>query len=416
MQNPILLIPLGIFAGRDVTVSAVNSVFDSNGGVMETGKTEGGGAIAAIDAIVNVDNCAFFDNTAVDGGAVYVDRGGQLTVNATQFKANSADLTGGAVVAHMKSKVNFMGSSTFEANTAASGGAIAATDTSTISIVASTFRSNHASSQGGAASISDSASFNVSDVIFEQNVGEYGGAVNIQGTREASFSRSRFLRNSASVRGGAFFCQALDKVDMLELSLTSNSAKSGGCIFWHSIDDLAPVYPCKDCVMTNNSLYDISTNTRNVEVMWWPTNVSSGLVILQPSDEESFSSIPSTEKSVAETMLVWPRLQAIDLYGQIEVLDFETTCSASSHSSNGSDYINFKPRDTIEAAAGVVSFEGATFSGDPRDEDYQLQMSCLVPEQGALSFIQGVKMLPCPPGYSTDNKYGTNCLSDMQLA
>lgn len=410
------LASIAVFAGQDVTVSTFNSVFGSNGGMMETGKTEGGGAIAVMDAIVNMDNCAFVNNTAINGGSMHVDRGGRLTANATSFEANSADLTDGAVAAHMKSKANFMGSSTFEDNTATSGGAIAAADNCTITVAASAFRSNRASSEGGAAHISDTASFNASGVVFESNAGGYGGAVYMESTRETSFASCHFRHNSASSRGGAFFCQTLDKVNMRQLLCISNSAPSGGCIFWHSVDGTAPVYPCQGCTMTNNSLYSLATNTRSVQAMWWPANVSSGLVVLEPPDEESFSDIPSTDKSVAEKItLVWPRLQATDLYGQVEVLDYGTSCSASSLSSNLSDYINFKPRDTIEAVAGVVSFEGATFSADPRDEEYQLQMSCLVPDQGALSFAQSVRMLPCPPGYSTGNGYVASLLSEQEM-
>lgn len=384
----------------------MNSVFKENGGVMETGKTEGGGAIAIVDAIVNLDNCVLTDNTAVDGGSIYVDRTGRLAVNYTEFRANSADLSGGALTVKMKSTINIIGGTSFESNSATSGGAIAATGNSTVTVVRSTFSSNDATSQGGAVYVSETAHFNTSGAVFVSNSGTFGGAIYIAGTRLGTFTSSYFLYNSASMRGGAFFCQRIDKVDMQRLTCTNNIAPSGGCIFWVSETDPHPVYPCNECVMGRNSKYDLATNTRSVEVMWWPQNVSSGLTVMEPEDEESYADIKSRNQSLEKTMLIWPRLKAIDLYGQIEVLDNSTSCSAASDSGNSgnlSGYVNFKPRDTIDASSGVVSFKDAKFSATPRDKPYHLEMECQIQGFGSISFLQSFEVIPCQPGFSTEN-------------
>lgn len=396
----------GIFVARDAHLSASYTQFVSNGGITSTGRTEGGGALATIDGVLIVDTCTFTLNSAKNGGAIYVDRKGRATLENSGFESNFADTSGGAILASMKGAVSITSQTSFTTNSAVNGGAVACKDNSSVSVEEANFTTNQAELSGGAIYISDDAVFKASSSEFSGNTGRDGGAVYVQGMTNASIDDCYFLSNSALLRGGAFYYDTIMNLSMTVITCETNHASSGGCIYWHSIVESSPVYPCNNCTMIDNSIYDVATNTRSVSVLWWPSNVSSGLATMEPADEESIETINASNQSVADTTLVWPRLKAVDLYGQVEVLDDTTYCSVASQVNGSlSGYIGFKPRDSVYAVNGVMSFDGAVFSAEPRSDEYVLKMSCSIQNIGPFSFIQGVKMVSCAAGYSTDNGY-----------
>jgi hypothetical protein len=398
----------GIFVSRDAVLESTSSLFRGNGGVTLTGKNEGGGAITGVDASINITSCVFTDNTAGMGGAILADRATRLYIGGkTLFTTNSADLMGGAIAARLKASddsVVVVGGANFSQNTADVGGAVSVADGSVVHLTNSTFRSNAAQQGGGAVFVTESGQARVNGCGFQANTAARGGAVHVAATFATRIEKSTFTDNVASARGGALYYASIGGVTTREIDCRKNQAKSGGCLFWVTYNTTlrSTLVPCTDCITANNTKYEVATNTRNVTVMWWPTNVTSGVATMEPRDEESFTPINTTEKSLSDTKLIWPRLQAVDLYNQIEVLDTVTECAVTS-AIRGE--LLFQPWGRRAAIAGIVSFVAATFEGgQPRETlPYALNMTCVLPEKKTLRFTQNVTLLPCPAGYSTAN-------------
>lgn len=321
-----------------------------------------------------------------------------------------ADESGGAIQSNIKSKVIIQSQSVFDQNIAGDGGAVAAHDNSNVSLDATTFINNKALDSGGAMYIDEDAIVSVNGSTFQSNSAILGGAVYVRDKLSVLLQSSNFVLNTASLRGGAFYFESRTNITTSSILCQSNRARSGGCVFWLSYNETSPVYPCDGCSMVNNSVYDTATNTRDVQIMWWPANVTSGIPILEIPDEVSFYPINSTNTSVSDLEPVWPRLKAVDLYGQIEVLDNDTECSVygtQDSSENSTGVVTFTPRDIVAAASGFVTYEHATFVASIFNVNYDLNMSCTLPELKQISFSQSVEMLPCLPGYLTAGKYVT---------
>ena len=199
---------------------------------------EYGGAIArnSDSSDFTIDDARFFDNKAVDGGAVYAEKAtvtatvfeqnkatadgsgnggyggairttqtGTLTVTESIFGENTA-VKGGAIAGHNVTS----NQSTFNANTATYGGAILAlTEDSTVSVVDSAFNDNSATSWGGAI---QAQIVNAGNSKFDGNSAEYGGALCYLSKSGATFtiSKSTFSANHADKDGGAIQGSNLD--------------------------------------------------------------------------------------------------------------------------------------------------------------------------------------------------------------
>lgn len=397
-----------VFVGRSASLASYSSVYFANGGVTSTGKSEAGGAIANVDGLLDIGDCLFESNTAITGGAIFFDRAGTATITSSRFISNTADESGGAIQSNIKSSVTILEQSIFDRNQADEGGALASHDNSTLSLHDTTFIDNKAYTSGGAMYIDEEASVSVVGSKFQSNSAVLGGAVYVRDKKYLALEDSSFVLNAASSRGGAFYFESRTNITTSSILCQSNHARSGGCVFWLSYEEVDPLYPCDGCTMVNNSLYDTATNTRDVRIMWWPTNATSGVPVLEIADEVSFYPINSSSASVSDSIPVWPRLKAVDLYGQIEVLDNDTECSVygtQDHSENSTGVVTFTPRESIPAASGVLSYEQATFVASNFNVHYHLNMSCTLPELKHIVFGRSVEMLPCAPGYYTASKY-----------
>ncbi|POM59578.1 hypothetical protein PHPALM_31664, partial [Phytophthora palmivora] len=396
--------------GREAVFASYKSQFVGNGRVTPNGKNEGGGAISAIDGIVKLTSCTLVNNTAVVGGAIHVDRSGSAAIMSSVFTGNTADQLGGAVAAGTRAKVTIALLTSFEKNRAYTGGAVAVNGISTstlTSVVFFAFFHNQADGDGGALYVTDQAKLTLKSGELVSNSAIFGGAFYADGYSTVSVSDSKFIRNQAFSRGGALYYQSIDNMTSSRIACTENTAPSGGCIFWVSNDeDLMAKYPCSSCTMESNEVYDIATNTRDVHVMWWPDNITSGVTILELPDEESIEVLETRNKTLESTTYVWPRLKAVDLYGQIEVLDNQTECYVSDGLCNEQrERLFFEPRTVARAAVGVISFRESSFTAanrTPEEGIYTTNISCTLLGSEPRAFVQNVKLLPCKPGFSVN--------------
>lgn len=159
-----------------------NSLFKSNR-VLNSGYyqiEEGGGAITSLK-VITVDNCEFFNNTALKGGAIfgiaafdsYLNPSNYVNIVNSNFHDNVAQ-SGGAVCSNFNTTVD---KSVFHKNTANGygGGAINTGYKSNNNIFKnSNFTKNVASNYGGAISSSHS---HVDNCIFDSNEANHGGAI-----------------------------------------------------------------------------------------------------------------------------------------------------------------------------------------------------------------------------------------------
>ena len=240
---------------------------------------DGGGAIYWEGDNGYLFNCTFMNNSADDGGAVFVDNAYNLTIvnskfiknNATNggavywlkgygsitgssFDMNSADEDGGAV--YFRSNYGVINDSNFTNNRAHYNGAVymnsaqgavidcvfegnAATDSAGAlgwvkrengSIVNSRFINNSAPN-GGAVYLNNGTSFFIIDSIFENNTAtENGGAIFWDSGNEGKITESSFINNKAGEFGGAIYIHGGDET-ITYSQFTNNTAASGGAIY-----------------------------------------------------------------------------------------------------------------------------------------------------------------------------------------
>jgi predicted outer membrane repeat protein len=149
---------------------------------------EGGGLLNEVAATVTITNCTFSGNGAQgsgshagQGGGIY-NSGGTMTVNSSNFTANSTASDGGGIYTRITGVNNLVtiNDSTFANNSsAADGGALRAHFSAIVAISRCTFVGNVASSEGGAIDASHAARLTViNSTVTGNSAGSIGGAIN----------------------------------------------------------------------------------------------------------------------------------------------------------------------------------------------------------------------------------------------
>jgi predicted outer membrane repeat protein len=148
---------------------------------------------------VRVAASRFQRNRATDmfeGGGMCIGGAVHALVEDAAFNNNMA-ANGGAVTAKHSSTLNIQ-SSSFNNSTALSGGAIAAKHSSTLSVQSSSFSHNTATGDGGAILVVLDASLNASDVQFDHNVASVGAGVYVDASASA-VALDRLIRAEGNV-------------------------------------------------------------------------------------------------------------------------------------------------------------------------------------------------------------------------
>ncbi len=244
--------------GTSLTLS--NNFFDGNSGVLgahmyleidttDTGSVyqDGlvGGAVRTETAIdVDFTGCTFDNNEAValDGGAIWMDDTGTLTLTDTTFTGNSTNIHGGAA---------FLGASvsgdftrvTFDSNQADGNGGAVVWDpgsfTPTLSVVDSTFLSNaadanaNAAGDGGGIYANNAGSLTLTGSILNFNTAQSGGALRGNTLRDSTLYRNTWCQNDAAADGGAMFFEAgtLDQDLQSNAFIDNSSVARGAAVF-----------------------------------------------------------------------------------------------------------------------------------------------------------------------------------------
>tara|TARA_B100000674_G_scaffold162469_1_gene130000 strand:- start:2136 stop:7535 length:5400 start_codon:yes stop_codon:yes gene_type:complete len=159
------------------TVNIVDSILTKN--TVASGK-KGGVIFAKDEATVTISGSTIKENSAAEGGAIYVDQPKSkkqvgVTIANTVLENNSAD-KGGSVAMGKESTLTCK-DCLFKDNTAKNGGAIYASEKNNLQLDQSTFKSNKASEKyGGAIHSLSCLSNEYKNVTFDANEAEEGGA------------------------------------------------------------------------------------------------------------------------------------------------------------------------------------------------------------------------------------------------
>jgi hypothetical protein len=218
--------------------------------------------------ILTITNSTFYSNTADNGGAIFINTGGNMSsLTNSSFISNAASTTnngwggaiyiegsvsslsnstfaynqaylGGAIYISYGGSLNSLSNSTFTYNSGTNGGGGGAividSGGSVSSLSNSSFISNSASSGGGAISLGNGGSVNsLSNSTFAYNSASHGGAISIPRASGiiSSLSNSTFISNSASAEYGGAISINSGRISSLNNSTFAyNSAPQGGAI------------------------------------------------------------------------------------------------------------------------------------------------------------------------------------------
>lgn len=251
--------------GKSVDLKFENITFDGgNAG------TENGGAIWQNDAtaILAFKNCAFKNNNATNGGAIYM-AGSNMTAENTSFSDNTATTAAGAVgIAGTAELVSFTDCD-FTSNTAGKhGGALqnCGGEKTRLTVTGGTFSNNKTTdgSVGGGAAITfrgDKPSITIIDgVVFSGNVaGCQGGAVRVNTVNDISIKNSVISGNKALDGAGLYVGGAASvKIDKTQISGNQSKTYAGGIY----------VGADADVFMNACSIFDNSNTTSTAGARW----------------------------------------------------------------------------------------------------------------------------------------------------
>ncbi|MBR4004042.1 MAG: hypothetical protein IKI95_08395 [Clostridia bacterium] len=197
-------------------------------------------------AIVEVDNCTFTKNTTTsNGGAVYVARSSQLTLNNSLFDQNSTTATnygGGAL--YFTNSTGEISNTTFTNNTSTyNAGALAIYASSEVKMTNVSFVNNSAENNGGAVYISKSKVKETSNLVFSENTAVVGGGMAVyDNTSNVNITTVNADKNEAEENGGFLYISAatvtISKGENNSLISLNTAGENGGAVSVHSAGTL----------------------------------------------------------------------------------------------------------------------------------------------------------------------------------
>ena len=223
-----------------------NNVADNDGGVMSASSSSSiivgnssfdnnvagndGGVVyvySSTTGIIFENNCTFFNNSALEGGVIYVHGGSFKDVGNT-YNGNTAS-NGGAILLD-EGDVNIMTSS-FVNNTARNIGGVLYVPSYAykdhITFAGSTFHSNRATS-GGVIALLSNDNLIVTESTFSYNNAIRGGAIHLLIGNKLTVKYSNFSHNSANSDGGVIYSADQNKLTVSNSTLNFNAAGNNG--------------------------------------------------------------------------------------------------------------------------------------------------------------------------------------------
>lgn len=204
---------LDFFQHYDVSISS--SSFRDN-----TSWTFGGAiATTGTDNKLSLDNDTFeYNNAILDGGALYTIGNHDVSVSNTLFTGNTSGGNGGAIATTGDiSEDRYLGglqleNNTFTQNSAFNGGAVYVNEYRRVNINNNNFVNNAAGDHGGAIYAAANFYDNVLNNTFTENTSLFGGAIAVVGVGNVSISGNTFSAGSAPF-GSELDLQLISKIN-----------------------------------------------------------------------------------------------------------------------------------------------------------------------------------------------------------
>ena len=202
----------------------------------------GGGAVYGFDSTITVNECNFTRNTVLcgGGGAILVENT-RLRINNSRFTENTASIIGGAVYAY--GNVTEIHSSIFNYN----------------SVTGMSRSAQPVLSKGGGAIFvsSPSSKISIDTSTFNANSGASGGALHVYGNNtDISVRQSQFINNTAlggAGEGGAIYYNGQrSNVKVVESVFESNAASKCATIRLEDLTNTTDI-TALDNYFTNNT-------------------------------------------------------------------------------------------------------------------------------------------------------------------
>lgn len=215
-----------------------NQAEEKNGGAIFLASGNGKG-LYVVDNNVNIQNCAFKNNSAYSGGGIAVFYKNNFTLSHCIFEMNYASQLGAGVYLDEANIVSF-DNVDLTGNKAFSGGGLYSALSNTVIMTSVNFYSNEAYLFGGALVSINRTVLNVGSVVLDGNKASVGGGIFLRGTYlwdlQAGF-RIDFIKNSA-LFGSAFSIADLKSSPVVpnlklhDIIFQNNTAMNGGTVFW----------------------------------------------------------------------------------------------------------------------------------------------------------------------------------------
>ena len=295
MHSPNCLVINSTFIGNNVTsqtsghggaidwegenATIINSTFNNNkafdGGAIFVGSISGktdifnsffefneafndGGAINLETSSVSINKSSFYNNEALDGGAVYVSGKGITNhVYNSIFEGNMAHGGYGGAIDWLSSTGHIINSN-FTSNFALNGGAIYLNGNSSNSVISGSFFLYNAADYDGGAIAWNASAGNLTNNYFLSNyAGQYGGALCRESNATGGFGfNNTFEDNYASVAGAALAWIGVGKITIDTYYFYNNVAGNGGAIYIDENSDNCKVL--NSIFKNNNATNDLS--------------------------------------------------------------------------------------------------------------------------------------------------------------
>ena len=211
-----------------------------------------GRAEFATDSILTLTENVFQNNTAENGGALYIHNNNILILMRNTFQNNSATFNGGSLYVQANNTLMFT-ENVFENNVAKSvRGALLVAENNTLIFVENMFQDNSVGmSGGGVLYVLDNNILNLTGNSFHNNsANSTGGVLYVKINNTLTLTGNTFQNNIANRSGGALTISTYNVLTLLGNTFQNNFAvRNGGAIF---IDFSNNILTITQCTFQNN--------------------------------------------------------------------------------------------------------------------------------------------------------------------
>lgn len=225
---------------------------ESSNAIVHNMSAEGGSGtvLKVTHGAIDIQNSKFLRNAAKE--SVVIASASTVLISSSRFFSNTCEENGAAVSLFERSFAHFS-SVDFELNSALSGGAVYLDSAFDILMTRCSFLGNTAADEGGALRILEEGHVVISQSIFEGNRAASGGALSLARVgMETTISNSTFIGNSAEISGGALHLFGSETEVNQDCLFEDNRASfHGGALYMIAMEETDRIY-LRDSIFKRN--------------------------------------------------------------------------------------------------------------------------------------------------------------------